>query len=122
MLNIIFAILIVYGIISLFSCAVNFIIQKLFRKEVLDYWKVIQISNAGLGASLMVTFLAMMFIPQFNVTPEEKTLYLFITFIVSYLLIVIFSFYSHLTFKPKDPEENISTDPEHLPKTNEKDE
>jgi|GEM_PF-3541274 len=99
MLNIILAMLIAYGFFTILACFLNFLIQIVLKRFEISYLKVIQISNVGFGASLMVTFLAMMFIPQFNISPEEKTLYLFYVFATSYLLIVLFSFYSQLTFK-----------------------
>jgi len=91
--------LIAYGFFTILACFLNFLIQIVLKRFEISYLKVIQISNVGFGASLMVTFLAMMFIPQFNISPEEKTLYLFYVFATSYLLIVLFSFYSQLTFK-----------------------
>jgi len=102
MLNIILAMIIGYVFFTLIACGINLIIRYLLKCIDLSYSKVIQISNAGFGASLMVTFLAMMFIPQFDISPEEKTLYLFYTFAGSYLIILLISFYSQLTYQPEE--------------------
>jgi len=93
--------LIGYGVFTIFACLFNLLLKTVLKIDILNYFKVIQISNVGFGASLMVTFLAMMFIPQFNISPEEKTLYLFYTFAGSYLLIMLFSFYSQITYTEK---------------------
>jgi len=104
--------LIGYVFFTLIACSLNWLIRSLNKSSDLSYAKVIQISNAGFGASLMVTFLGMMFIPQFDISAEEKTLYLFYVFAISYLLIILFSLYSQLSYQQGTTDETADLDEE----------
>jgi hypothetical protein len=95
MLNI-FVVLIISYIISFILTAVVAIILNTFYKTEIGFYKMVQISNAGLGVSIMLSFLASMVILQLNVNAEEKTIYLFIVFIIGYLLTVLSALFSHL--------------------------
>jgi hypothetical protein len=100
MLNI-FVVLIISYIVSLVLTAVVAIILNTFYKTEIDFYRMMQISNAGLGVSIMLSFMASMVILQLNVNAEEKTIYLFIVFIIGYLLTIFSSLLSHLYFKIK---------------------
>ncbi|MFK5894456.1 MAG: hypothetical protein QM504_14645 [Pseudomonadota bacterium] len=100
MLNIIFVWVISYLLFTLLTAALAVLINKIYKME-LDFSKVIQISNAGLGVSLMISFMAMLVVLQLDVKGEEKTLYLFSVFIVGYLFTVMISLYSQISFHKK---------------------
>ena len=98
MLNIIFVWVISYLLFTLLTAVLALLINKIYKTE-LDFSKIVQISNAGLGVSLMISFMAMLVVLQLDIKAEEKTLYLFSVFIVGYFFTVMISLYSHISFQ-----------------------
>ncbi len=95
MLNIIIILVGSYAVFTLLTAVIGFFINKFFATEI-DRQKMLQISNAGLGTSLMLCFMSMLVILQLDVKAEEKTLYLFAIYVVSYLLTICIALYSHI--------------------------
>ncbi len=87
-----------YLFFSLITAALALLINKIYKTE-LDFSRVIQISNAGLGVSLMISFMAMLVVLQLDIKAEEKSLYLFSIFISGYFLTEDIALYSHISFK-----------------------
>ena len=100
MLNIIIVLICSYIVFLLLTAASAILINYFYKKEI-NATQIIQITNAGLGVSLMLSFMAMMVVLQLNVVAEDKTIYLFATFISSYFITIAVSLYSHIVFKPK---------------------
>jgi len=85
---------------TLLTAALGLLINKLYKTE-LNFSKMIQISNAALGVSLMISIMSTLVVLQLDINAEEKTLYLFIIFIVCYFLTVVISLFSHAAFPKK---------------------
>ncbi len=105
MLNIIIVLICSYIIFLLLTAVSAILINYFYNKEI-NAIQIIQISNAGLGVSLMISFMAMMVVLQLKVVAEQKTIYLFFIFISSYFLTVAASLYSHIVFKAKESVNN----------------
>jgi len=79
----------------------SLLINKIYNIE-LNFKKMLQISNAALGVAIMISFMATLVVLQLDINAEDKTRYLFLVFIISYFITVIFSLYSHIAFSKKE--------------------
>jgi hypothetical protein len=85
---------------TVLTAGLGILINKIYNTE-LDFKKMLQISNAALGVSIMISFMATLVVLQLDINADDKTRYLFLVFILCYFITVIFSLYSHIAFSKK---------------------